>query len=144
GATMYVDADTRVGSLGGPELLDTNVEREARGLIAQGQTIIRHFGLDGTTLGTGLRVHVRVHAPAPKMLIFGAIDFSAALAGLAKGLGYEVTIADPRRAFLESARFTTAASTIAEWPQDALPKVAPGPRDAILVFTHDAKLDVPA
>src|SRR5206468_1221785 len=93
GAKMYVDADGRRGSLGGPDLLDRNVEREARGLLAHGRTTIRHFGEDGTTLGTGLRVHVRTHAEPPRMVVFGAIDFSAALAGIAAGLGYRVTIA---------------------------------------------------
>jgi xanthine dehydrogenase accessory factor len=144
GAKMYVDASDRVGSLGGPELLDANVERESRGLVAQGQTTVRHFGEDGTTLGTGLRVHVAAHADAPLMLIFGAIDFSAALATIAGGMGYRVVIADPRRAFLASARFSTSAETVPAWPEEVLKQHVPGPRDAVLVFTHDSKLDVPA
>ena len=96
GAKLYVDAHTRCGSLGGPDLLDRNVEREARGLVAHGRTTVRRFGEDGTTLGTGLRVQVTTHAEPPRMVIFGAIDFSAALAKIAAGLGYRVTIADPR------------------------------------------------
>ena len=106
------------GSLGGPELLDRNVEREARGLVAHGRTTVRRFGEDGTTLGTGLRVHVTAHAEPPRMVIFGAIDFSAALAQIAAGLGYRVTIADPRRAFLDSPRFAAFAETVAAWPDD--------------------------
>jgi xanthine dehydrogenase accessory factor len=78
------------------------------------------------------------------MVIFGAIDFSAALAKIASGLGYRVTIADPRRAFLDSPRFEAFAETVAAWPQDVLARTPPGPRDAVLVFTHDPKLDVPA
>src|SRR5205085_319155 len=77
GAKLYVDGQEAIGTLGGPQLLDDNVEREARGLLAQGRTSVRHFGEDGTTLGTGLRVQVTVHAEAPKMIIIGAIDFSA-------------------------------------------------------------------
>lgn len=144
GAKLYVDAHEAVGSLGGPPLLGANVEREARGLLAQGRTAVRHFGEDGTTLGTGLRVQVTVHAEAPRMIIIGAIDFSAALATIATGMGYKVTIADPRRAFLESARFSVSAQTIPSWPDEVIENLAPGPRDAILVFSHDAKLDVPA
>jgi xanthine dehydrogenase accessory factor len=144
GGKLYVDASTRVGSLCGPELLDVNVEREARGLMAHGRTAVRHFGEDGTTLGTGLRVHVTAHADAPRMVIFGAIDFSAALATIARGMGWRVTIADPRRAFLASARFSAHAETMAAWPDAVIDELAPGPRDAVLVFTHDAKLDVPA
>jgi xanthine dehydrogenase accessory factor len=144
GAKMYVDAAGREGTLAGPDLLDRNVEREARGLVAQGRTAVRHFGEDGTTLGTGLRVHVRSHAEPPRMLIFGAIDFSAALSRFASGLGYRVTIADPRRAFLDSARFAAHAETVPAWPEQVLEGMTLGPRDAVLVFTHDAKLDVPA
>jgi xanthine dehydrogenase accessory factor len=144
GSKLYVDADRRAGGLGGPELLDANVEREARGLVVQGHSTVREFGEDGATLGSGLRVHVAAQAPAPRMVIFGAIDFSAALAPLAKGIGYRVTIADPRRAFLASPRFSAFADTVAAWPDAVLDGVELGPRDAVLVFTHDPKLDVPA
>jgi len=144
GSKLYVDERRHVGSLGGPELLDANVEREARGLVSHGRTTVRHFGSDGTTLGTGLRVHVAAHAERPQMLIFGAIDFSAALATIADGMGYRVTIADPREAFLSSARFSASARTVVGWPQEVVEMLAPGPRDAVLVFSHDPKLDVPA
>jgi xanthine dehydrogenase accessory factor len=144
GSKLYVDRSDRVGSLGASELLDANVEREARGLMSHGRSTIRHFGDDGTTLGTGLRVHVTAQAERPHMLIFGAIDFSAALATIARGMGYRVTIADPREAFLSSARFAVSAQTVAAWPAEVVQRLAPGPRDAVLVFSHDAKLDVPA
>jgi xanthine dehydrogenase accessory factor len=144
GAKVYVDADSRLGSLGGPHLLDANVEREARGLVVQGQSTVRSYGEDGATLGTGLRVHVAAFAEPPRMVIFGAIDFSAALAPMARGLGYRVTIADPRRAFLSSPRFSAAADVVAGWPDAVLADTTLGPRDAVLVFTHDPKLDVPA
>ena len=144
GAKVYVDADSRVGSLGGPPLLEANVEREARGLVVQGQSMVRSYGEDGATLGTGLRVHVAAFAEPPRMVIFGAIDFAAALAPMARGLGYRVTIADPRPAFLESPRFTAAAEVVAGWPDAVLEQGTLGPRDAVLVFTHDPKLDVPA
>ncbi len=143
GSKLYVDESTHVGSLGG-RLLDANVEREARGLVSHGRTTVRHFGTDGTTLGTGLRVHVAAHAERPQMLILGAIDFSAALATIANGMGYRVTIADPREAFLSSARFSVSARTMAAWPQEVVEQLSPGPRDAVLVFSHDPKFDVPA
>jgi xanthine dehydrogenase accessory factor len=144
GRKLYVDGDETIGSLGGPELLERNVAQEARGSMVQGRSTVRAYGEDGASLGSGLRVHVAAFADPPRMLIFGAIDFASALAPLAKGLGYRVTIADPRRAFLASPRFSVAAETIAGWPQDVLAEIDLGPRDAILVFTHDPKLDVPA
>ena len=143
GSKLYVDESAHVGSLGVP-LLDANVEREARGLVAHGRTTVRHFGADGTTLGTGVRVHVAAHADRPQMLILGAIDFSAALARIADAIGYRVTIGDPREAFLSSPRFSAWATTMAAWPQDVVAQLSPGPRDAVLVFSHDPKFDVPA
>jgi xanthine dehydrogenase accessory factor len=144
GAKLFVDAGATVGTLGGPALLERNVAQEARGLTVQGRSTVRAYGEDGASLGSGLRVHVAANAEPPRMVIFGAIDFASALAPLAKGLGYRVTIADPRRAFLASPRFSAAAETVAAWPQDVLAGLTLGPRDAVLVFTHDPKLDVPA
>jgi xanthine dehydrogenase accessory factor len=144
GAKVYVDGERTVGSLGGTELLERNVAQEARGSVVQGRSTVRAYGTDGASLGSGLRVHVAAFAEPPRMIIFGAIDFASALAPLAKGLGYRVTIADPRRAFLSSPRFSSHAETVAAWPQEMLEDVELGPRDAVLVFTHDPKLDVPA
>ena len=144
GSKLFVDAGSSIGTLGGPALLDSNAAQEARGLTIQGRSTVRAFGEDGASLGTGLRVHVAASAEPPRMIIFGAIDFASALAPLARGLGYRVTIADPRRAFLESPRFSSSADTVAGWPQDVLADMTLGPRDAVLVFTHDPKLDVPA
>jgi xanthine dehydrogenase accessory factor len=144
GAKLYVDEERTVGTLGGGELLDKNAGREARGLLHEGRSSMRDFGTDGASLGSGQRVYVSVHAEPPRMIVFGAIDFSSALAPLAKGLGYRVTIADPRSAFLKSRRFSAAAETQVGWPDKVLEGVELGPRDAVLIFTHDPKLDVPA
>lgn len=144
GSKLYVDAEGETGGLGVTGLLDANASRETRGLLAEGRSSLRDFGEDGASLGSGLRVYIAVHAVAPRMIVFGAIDFSSALAPLAKGLGYKVTIADPRRVFLSSRRFSVAADTVVGWPQDVLAGMELGPRDAVLVFTHDPKLDVPA
>jgi xanthine dehydrogenase accessory factor len=132
------------GGLGGPALLDHSVARDAAGMLAQGRSGIRRYGADGATLGAQVSVHVHAFSPAPTMLIFGAIDFSAALATIAAGMGYEVTIADPRAPFLESRRFQSAAKTLVAWPEEAFERVELGPRDAVLVFSHDPKFDLPA
>ncbi|HEX4754021.1 MAG TPA: XdhC family protein, partial [Solirubrobacterales bacterium] len=100
GRKLAVVEDEVAGGFGGPELLDHSVARDAAGMLAQGRSGIRHYGGDGATLGAALAVHIHVYAPPPKMLIFGAIDFSAALAEIASQVGYEVTIADPRAPFL--------------------------------------------
>src|SRR4051795_12062134 len=143
GAKLFVDSEREIGTLGS-ELLDRNAAREAQGLLNEGRSAMRDFGVDGASLGAGLRVYNSVQAEPPRMVVFGAIDFSSALAPLAKGLGYRVTIADPRSAFLKGRRFPAAAETEVGWPDAVLDGVELGPRDAVLIFTHDPKLDVPA
>ena len=144
GARMAVIANRVIGSLGGPELLDRNVAREAAGLLEEGKTTVRRLGADGATLGDELRVHIRSYAPPPRMFIIGAIDFSAALAPFAAQIGYDVTICDARERFARSARFSSSAKIEIGWPQEVMRDLTLGPRDAVLVFTHDPKFDEPA
>jgi xanthine dehydrogenase accessory factor len=144
GRRLAVIGDRITGALGWSELLDRNVGREAQGLLEEGKTTLRRFGADGATLGDDVRVHIRSYAPPPQMFIFGAIDFSAALAPFASQIGYQVTICDARGRFARASRFSTAAKVSVAWPQDVLRDVTLGPRDAVLVFTHDPKFDEPA
>jgi xanthine dehydrogenase accessory factor len=144
GRRLAVVDDRVIGSLGDTELLDRNVGREAQGLLEEGKTTVRRFGADGATLGDDLRVHIRSYATPPQMFIFGAIDFSAALAPFASQIGYQVTICDARSRFVRSGRFSESATVSVAWPQDALRDVELGPRDTVLVFTHDPKFDEPA
>ena len=144
GRRLAVIDDRIVGSLGESVLLDRNVGREAQGLLEEGKTTVRRFGADGATLGDDLRVHIRSYATPPQMFIFGAIDFSAALAPFASQIGYQVTICDARSRFVRASRFSESATVSVAWPQEALRDVELGPRDAVLVFTHDPKFDEPA
>jgi xanthine dehydrogenase accessory factor len=144
GARLSVVDDAVLGSMHRQALLDRNVAREAAGLLQEGKTTIRRFGSDGATLGDDLRVHIRAYAPPPQMWIFGAIDFSAALAPFAAQIGYRVQICDARDRFARSRRFSSVAEVRIGWPQELMRGVALGPRDAVLVFTHDSKFDEPA
>ena len=78
------------GSLGS-ERSDAAVVDDVRGLLAAGHHQTLTYGPDGERRGEGMRVFVDVHAPAPRMLVFGAIDFAAACARIGKFLGYTVT-----------------------------------------------------
>ena len=82
----------------------------------------------------------------PRMLIFGAVDFTAALARVAKVLGYRVTVCDARSVFATAKRFPMADEVVVSWPDRLLGDIggALGPRAAVCVLTHDAKFDVPA
>jgi xanthine dehydrogenase accessory factor len=144
GARLAVVDEEIVGSLHHTDLLDRNVAREAQGLLEEAKTTVRRFGADGATLGDDLRVHIRAYALPPQMYIIGAIDFSAALAPFAAQIGYQVTICDARDRFARSPRFSSSAKVKIGWPQDVMADVELGPRDAVLVFTHDPKFDEPA
>jgi xanthine dehydrogenase accessory factor len=80
------------------------------------------------------------------MVIFGAVDFTAALARVAKLLGYRVAVCDARAVFATQARFPMADEVVVDWPDRHLAKIGAelGPRDAVCVLTHDPKFDVPA
>jgi len=143
GRLAIIDGEV-VGSIGAGELLQRNVARESAGLLEEGKTTVRRFGADGATLGDDLSVHIRAYATPPRMMIFGAIDFSAALAPFAARIGYQVTICDARDRFARSGRFSADAEVRVGWPQELMEGVELGPRDAVLVFTHDPKFDEPA
>jgi xanthine/CO dehydrogenase XdhC/CoxF family maturation factor len=131
------------GSLGSGERLDTAVDDDARGMLAQGQTGVRHYGALGERRGDDLSVFVNSFAPPPRMLVFGAIDFAAAVARVGKFLGYRVTVCDARPVFATPARFPEADEVIVEWPHRYLERASVDERTAICVLTHDPKFDVP-
>jgi xanthine dehydrogenase accessory factor len=144
GACLALVGTEIAGTLDQTDLLDRSVERDLRGMLDHGQTGLRRYGADGAALGADIRVFIRSWAPTPSIVIFGAIDFSAAVALLARQLGYQVTVVDAREPFVQSPRFSAAAETVVAWPQEYLETRELGPRDAVLVFTHDPKFDEPA
>jgi len=133
------------GSLGNADL-DRVASRDALGELAAGRSGLRHYGEHGEAREGVVSVFIESFAAPPKMLIFGAVDFTAALARVAKVLGYRVTVCDAREVFATAARFPMADEVVVDWPDRLLAAVGPdlGPRDAVCVLTHDAKFDVPA
>jgi len=146
GAKLLIGPDLDpIGSLGDPDL-DRVVARDAVGELAAGRTEVRHYGPHGEARERVVSVFVESFAPPPRMLIFGAVDFTAALARVAKVLGYRVTVCDARPVFATARRFPMADEVVVDWPHRHLASVADrlGPRDAVCVLTHDPKFDVPA
>jgi xanthine dehydrogenase accessory factor len=147
GAKVLVssDQDEVLGTLGDPDL-DRVVVRDVRGELAAGVTIVRHYGEHGEARERAVGVFIESFAPPPQMLIFGAVDFTASLATIAKALGYYVTVCDAREVFATKRRFPMADEVLVDWPHRLVERVGErlGPRDAICVLTHDAKFDVPA
>ncbi|HLH99703.1 MAG TPA: XdhC/CoxI family protein [Acidimicrobiales bacterium] len=133
------------GTLGDPGL-DRVVGRDALGELAAGLSVTRHYGRHGEARERDVSVFIESFAPPPQMIIFGAVDFTAALGRVAKVLGYRVTVCDARPVFVTRARFPMADELVVAWPDKHLATVGPslGPRDAVCVLTHDPKFDVPA
>jgi len=133
------------GTLGDPDL-DRVVARDTRAELDAGRSGVRHYGARGEANEDEVAVFVESFAPPPQMVIFGAVDFTAALVRVAKVLGYRVTVCDAREVFATTQRFPLADEVVVDWPHRLLERIGPslGPRDAVCVLTHDAKFDVPA
>ena len=153
GAKLLVTTDgaDALGSLGHPEL-DRVVARDALAELEAARSGVRSYGPEGQTTPEDLvdqptiRVFVESHAPPPQMWIFGAVDFTAALARVAKVLGYRVTVCDAREVFATKRRFPMADAVRVTWPTPIFEELGHelGPRDAVCILTHDPKFDVPA
>jgi xanthine dehydrogenase accessory factor len=144
GAKMAILDDGAVGSLGLSDLLDHSVERDAHGQLDEGLSRVRRYGAGGEVMGSELAVYIQAFSTRPRMVIFGAIDFSAEMAKLATEVGYRVTICDARGPFVNSPRFSQSAEVVVDWPDRYMEGQELGARDVVLVFTHDAKFDEPA
>jgi xanthine dehydrogenase accessory factor len=146
GKRLVIWNDRRSGSLGLPRL-DDAVADDGRGLLAGGRTGILHYGHDGERRGDDIAIFVASHAPRPRMLVFGAIDFAAAVARVGAFLGYRVTVCDARGVFATAKRFPDADEVIVDWPHRYLASELDGGRldgrTVVCVLTHDPKFDVP-
>ncbi|CAN5125913.1 XdhC family protein [soil metagenome] len=146
GRRLVIRGDDVSGALGSTRA-DSAVTDDARGLLAAGRSEVLTYGPDGQRRGVGMEVFVASYAPRPRMLVFGAIDFAAAVAQQGAFLHYRVTVCDARPVFATHARFPTADEVVVEWPHRYLAaQAAAGEIDArtvICVLTHDPKFDVP-
>lgn len=135
-----------IGSLGSTHA-DDAVRDDAMGLLAAGSNATLTYGADGERRGEGMRVFVWAFAPKPRLLIFGAIDFAAAMARVGTFLGYRVTVCDARPVFATKARFPGVDEVVVDWPQRYLSSEHQAghidKRTVIAVLTHDPKFDVP-
>jgi xanthine dehydrogenase accessory factor len=142
---LLVEGGDPAGQLADPDLHRV-VLRDAEASLAAGATSVRRYGEQGQANEAAVTVFFEAYAPPPRLIIFGAVDFTAALVRVAKVLGYRVTVCDAREVFATRARFPLADDVIVSWPHRYLAEVGAslGPRDAVCVLTHDVKFDVPA
>lgn len=131
----------------GQQLLVTAADSEGElcldvDMVAAAQEALRNDACTSFETPAG-RIFVHVFAPPPRLIVVGAVHIAEPLARMAALAGYGVTIVDPRRAFAASQDFREV-SVSGDWPDEALDKLKPDMRSAIVTLTHDPKLDDPA
>ncbi|RII20453.1 putative xanthine dehydrogenase subunit A [Streptomyces sp. YIM 130001] len=131
------------GGFGAHPDLDLTTAVEAGSFLAMGRTGTWNVGADSSRCGEPLTVLIESSTPPPRLIVFGAIDFAAALVRVGKFLGYHVTVCDARPVFTTEDRFPDADEIVVEWPQEYLARTTVDARTALCVLTHDAKFDVP-
>ena len=97
----------------------------------------------GAVEGPDGRIFLNVFNPPLRMIIVGAVHITQVLAPMAKLTGYEVVVVDPRRAFATEERFP-GLTLLDAWPDEAMARLEPDGRTAVVTLTHDPKLDEPA
>ncbi|WP_086668925.1 XdhC family protein [Lentzea kentuckyensis] len=146
GRRLVVSPNQVSGTIDSPRARDA-ITDDVRGMLAAGRSTTLHYGLDGQRRGKGMTVFVNSFEPPPRMLVFGAIDFAAAVARLGGFLGYRVTVCDARPVFATQNRFPDADEVITDWPHRYLRREADAgrvdERTVVAVLTHDPKFDVP-
>ncbi|MEU8781878.1 XdhC/CoxI family protein [Streptomyces sp. NPDC048637] len=160
GRALLVRADgSHTGTLGGHPALDRTAIEETRALLDAGRTTSLEIGTgfapgegaesddeaqrSGSRCGQPVVLLVESAVPAPRMIVFGAIDFAAALVRVGKFLNYHVTVCDARPVFATRTRFPDADEIVVDWPHRYLDSQQLDSRTVLCVLTHDAKFDVP-
>ena len=124
--------------------LKRSLQREIQGLTEAGKSKSIHVGNQGELDKDELTFFVNVFNAPAHMVVFGAIDFAAAVAGIGKFLGYYVTVCDARETFATKKRFPAADEVVVDWPHRYLERTEINSRTVICVLTHDPKFDIPA
>ncbi|MFE0858269.1 XshC-Cox1-family protein [Streptomyces sp. Alain-F2R5] len=144
GRALVVRPDgSHQGGLGARPELDRTVAAEAGAFLEAGRTGTLEIGERGSRCGAPLTLLVESSVPAPRMIVFGAIDFASALVRAGKFLGYHVTVCDARPVFATGTRFPDADEIVVEWPHEYLARTEVDARTVLCVLTHDPKFDVP-
>jgi xanthine dehydrogenase accessory factor len=143
GARMLLrDDGTCVGTVGGGAV-EHRVIEEMKALLIVGGTRVLSYDLAhdlGMCCGGRMEVFVERIEGLSRLVLLGAGHVSHAVAALAPGLGFAVTVVDDRAELNDETRFPHATRILAE-PRDALTELAPHASDTFLIATHDHRLD---
>ncbi|CAM5633228.1 XdhC family protein OS=Streptomyces tendae OX=1932 GN=GUR47_29095 PE=4 SV=1 [Streptomyces tendae] len=144
GATLSLLEDSWIADdVLGRQATGRTVADRATAQLRTGRTGLVSLGGETDTCPERLSVLIHVAASRPRMLVFGAVDFAAALSQAGHFLGYRVTVCDARPAFTTAGRFPHADEVVVDWPHRYLAQTPVDARTAVCVLTHDAKFDIP-
>ncbi|GAB4301590.1 MAG: XdhC family protein [Roseovarius sp.] len=101
------------------------------------------FRMDRSGIEADGRHFVAIHNPPLRVIVVGAVHIAQALVPMARIAGFDPLIIDPRESFASAARFP-GERLIHDWPDEALAAIGPDARTALVLLTHDPKLDDPA
>jgi xanthine dehydrogenase accessory factor len=136
GPRLVVHEDGRVEGSLGSEAADRELVGAAREALLRGRS--RSVEVAGRPL------FVEAYPVRPRLVIAGAVQAAMTLVRLARELGYETLVVDGRPAFATPERFPDADGLLVGWMDDLADEIALGPADAVVVLSHDPKLDDPA
>jgi xanthine dehydrogenase accessory factor len=131
------------GGFGAHPDLDHAVAGEALAHLEAGRTSTLEIGETESSCGFAVTVLIESSVPPPRMIVFGAIDFTAALVRVGKLLGHHVTVCDARPVFATRERFPEADEIVVDWPHRYMERTEVDARTVVCVLTHDAKFDIP-
>ena len=155
---QFLDRALDAAKAGRPAALATHL-KSGRQAFLEGDSVAGALALDATALAATWRalgddrngtietpdgpVFVEVFNPPLRLIVVGAVHIAQPLARMAVLAGYGVTVIDPRSAFATDERFP-GMTLSTDWPDEALPRLKPDRRTAIVTLTHDPKIDDPA
>ena len=139
GAGAEAAAQDTSGERGLDDETVRRIQAEARARLAAGSTGVGELACGDRAV----RVLYVVATPPPRLLVFGAVDFAAALCDAGALLGYRVTVCDARSVFATADRFPSAHEVVVQWPADYLATTPVDSRTVVAVLTHDEKFDLP-
>jgi xanthine dehydrogenase accessory factor len=138
GREILIEENQIQNSLG--DGLDEIAQEKARYAMAEGQSMLFDLEVKNETL----QLFVDVENPPPTLVIIGGVHIAIALTALAKTLGFDTIVVDPRRAFGSAERFPHVDRLLQAWPQEAFKQISLNRETAIASLTHDPKIDDPA
>ncbi|RHW26340.1 XdhC/CoxI family protein [Nocardioides immobilis] len=141
GQHVTLDESGVVASAAGLKPDDSLVSRMGA-MLTQSDTDVIHGGQTTGSLPSA-SMFLQSYAPPPRMIVFGAIDFAAAVADIGKFLGYHVTVCDARPVFATAARFPDVDRLVVDWPHRYLRTQRVEESTVLCVLTHDPKFDIP-